>query len=453
MQNTARKKIFVVAEISVALAIIVLGALIISSCSKNSKYEKYYDEAGKYFISGDYEKAIDSLEKALDIKETEETYLLMAEIYISTGDIDRAIDVLYVGSYKLSSDAVNERLEDLKAQKAAGYARVDVLIIGGKEVEKDTTSLILSQMGLTDEDIAPLAQLAKLESLSLTDNSITSIAVLSGLHELNFLHLGGNLIGDLAPLKGLTKLKTLYLDGNPVQDLSPLYGLTSLTTLSLKNMEVDPEQIKALKEALPGCGIFYDDMEEEEEVKELTLGSVTFTSDVTELDLSGLGITDISILSECKNLVKLDLRDNNITDITPLKDLLELNWLCIWNNKVSDIRPLMGLTKLAYLDADSNNIADISAVSFLTNMEELWLSNNKLKSISPLTKLPKLRRLGLKGVGLTDGDLDELMTVATLREQQGHIRRKAGRSERGPAQLHRDPFRGPLHGGIGRKEI
>ncbi|HHU21900.1 MAG TPA: tetratricopeptide repeat protein [Clostridiales bacterium] len=416
MNKTKKKKISLAGGIAAALIVVIVGALIFNSCSKNSKYEKFYDEAGKYFISGEYEKAIASLEKALDIKDTEEAYLLLAEIYMSMGDIDRAIDVLYVGSYKLDSDAVNKRLEDLKAQKAADYAEGDILIIGGKEVEKDATALILSQMGLTDEDISPLAQMTKLENLSLTDNNITSIAVLSGLGELNFLHLGGNIISDLAPLRGLTKLKTLYLDGNPIRDPSPLYGLTSLTTLSLKNMEVDPEQIKALKEALPGCGIFYDNMEDEEEVKELTLGGVTFASDVTELDLSGLGITDISILSECRNLTKLDLRNNNISDITPLKDLLELNWLCIWNNRVSDIRPLMGLTKLAYLDADNNSITDISAVTFLTNMEELWLSNNSLKSISPLTKLPKLRRLGLKGVGLEDGDLDELMAVATLRE-------------------------------------
>jgi len=416
MGKTAKKSITVAARIAAALVILAFVALIISSCSRNSRYEKYYQEAEGYFADGEYGKAIDSLEKALDIKEKEEAYLLLAEIYVSMGDIDRAIDVLYAGSYKLTSDAVNQRLEELKAQKAAGYAQGDVVIIGGKEVEKDAASLILSQMDLTDGDIAPLAQLTKLENLSLTDNNITSIAVLSGLKELNFLHLGGNLISDLAPLRGLTKLQTLYLDGNPVTDLSPLYGLTSLTTLSLKNIDIDQEQIKALKNALPNCGVFYDDMEDEEEVKELTLGGVSFTSDVTELNLSGLGITDISVLSECRNLTKLDLRDNNITDITPLKDLLELSWLCIWNNKVSDIRPLMGLTKLAYLDADNNKITDISAVSFLTNMEELWLSNNKIENISPLTRLPKLRRLGLKGVGLTDSDLDQLMTISTLRE-------------------------------------
>ncbi|MGE4354289.1 MAG: leucine-rich repeat domain-containing protein, partial [Oscillospiraceae bacterium] len=76
----------------------------------------------------------------------------------------------------------------------------------------------------------------------------------------------------------------------------------------------------------------------------------------------------------------------------------------------------MGLSNITYLDADHNNIADFTAVSAMTSMEELWLSYNDIDSIKPLTKLKALKRLGLKGTGLDDADLNTLKGIKTLTE-------------------------------------
>jgi Leucine-rich repeat (LRR) protein len=51
------------------------------------------------------------------------------------------------------------------------------------------------------------------------------------------------------------------------------------------------------------------------------MGGLTFQSDVTELDLSGRELSDITALSDCAALTKLDLSHNKISDLTPLAGL------------------------------------------------------------------------------------------------------------------------------------
>lgn len=411
------RKILMAGTVGLLAVIIILLAILISSCNGGGKFDKLYKEGAEAYTAGKYTEAAEKLEKALEHGESVDCYVLLANTYYSgLGDMDKAIEVLYIGSYKLDSTTIDSYLESLKALKAEnGGGEADVVTIGTETISKDVTSLVLSQQRLKNSDIIPLTELKKLESLSLTDNAITDITPLSGLTELTFLQLGNNQVSSLAPLSGLTKLRTLYLDGNPISDFSALKSLGSLTTLSIKSCGITDEQLEELEEALPRCSI-HCERSESDEIVEITLGGVTFKSDVTELDLSGKSLTDISELEKCTSLQKLDLRDNKISDLTPLMDLGELSWLCIWNNDVEDILPLMGLSKLAYLDADLNEIKDITAVSALTAMEELWLSYNEIGSFKPLGKLPALQRLGLKGTGIADKDLETLMSVKTLKE-------------------------------------
>ena len=182
----------------------------------------------------------------------------------------------------------------------------------------------------------------------------------------------------------------------------------------MKGITISTSDLEELEKALPNCNIFADDAIEE--AVEITLGGKTFMSDVTELDLRGLGISDISELSQCTKLIKLDLRNNNIEDITPLIDCADLEWLSIWNNKVTNLAPLMNLQYLKYLDADQNQITDVSFLGYATAIEELWISGNPIKSIKHVENLEKLRRLGVKGLNLTDEDIEMLAGITTLQE-------------------------------------
>jgi len=414
--SNKHKKALIAGSIALLVVIVILVAILVSSCSKDGKFEDLYNEGAVAYSKGDFKTAAEKLEKALDYGESVDCYVLLANTYYAGLDnIDKAMEVLYKASSKIDNETIDDYLEKLKAIKAKDDPGADVVQIGTETISPDVTSLVLNQMRLQNEDIAPLSELKKLESLSLTDNALTDLSIVGTLSKLNFLQLGNNQISDISPLRNLTELKTLYLDGNPISDFTPLYDLKKLTTLSLKNTGITPEQVAELELALPECSI-HCERGEISDVVEIELGGVRFMSDVTELDLSGKGITDISPLEKCVKLQKLDLRDNKIKDLTPLMDLSELSWLCLWNNQVEDILPLMGMENLKYLDADKNLIKDITAVSGMAALEELWLSYNELDSIKPLLKMTTLQRLGLKGTNLTDETLAELEGMASLKE-------------------------------------
>jgi uncharacterized repeat protein (TIGR02543 family) len=134
------------------------------------------------------------------------------------------------------------------------------------------------------------------------------------------------------------------------------------------------------------------------------------TGPIYESDLEGLtslsatyrGITDLTGLEHCINLVSLDLRDNQISDISPLAGLTKLEWLDLSYNLISNISPLANLTNLKWLYLYNNLISNISPLANLTNLLYLYLHSNQISNISPLANLTNLTRLLLFSNQISD---------------------------------------------------
>lgn len=411
MDKQKKRILFTVGGVVVALIVIALILLI--ALGGGNKYEKHYTAAEEAFLTRDYSTALKELDLAMEEKLTEEAYLLLADIYYAQGDKEMATQVLYLGYSRVGGEAISDMLERLKSEEQAVTAP-EGITVAGETYGYGETSVVLKAAGLANSDLDTLCTLSALESLTVSENAISSIQSLSTLSSLSVLDISGNRVSDLSALKDLTALKTLYIDRNPITDFSPLYGLKGLRTLSMKGISITADQLTALQNALPDCRIYAE--VPVEEIVEITLGGKTFDSSVTELNLGGLDIEDISELSKCTALTKLDLRDNHIKDISALAELQELEWLCLWNNEVESITPLLTLSKLQYLDVDTNAIEDITALAQLGALEELWLSNNPISSIEPLKDLTSLTRLGLKNLNLSDESLDVLMGLGALKE-------------------------------------
>lgn len=410
MSREKRNIILICVGVCMAIAIIVLAILLMGRSKGADKYEEYYSSAMEYYIAGDYGSAAEAAQRAYDEDATEDATVLLARCYYQRGDSTSAVYLLESWLKKNSGSAA----EALLAEYKAGGDEDEALTIGGKEVAQDTETLVLSGVQLSGEELDTLSTLTELTALSLNDCGLTDVSALSGLTKLRSLSLSGNDIRDISPIKGLSELRTLYLNGNPVESLEPLYSLSGLTTLDIRDREITDTELKALQEKLPNCTVFSD--EATVEVKDLSLGGVDFKSDVTELDLSGRGVTDISALADCTALKSLDLSDNaELSDISALVNMPELARLDLGSTKVSSLSPIMALTKLQYLDLSKSAVTNLAALSGLTELTELKLDGCAVTNLSVLSGLMKLTGLSLRDTAIKDTDLASLEGLTALR--------------------------------------
>ena len=125
---------------------------------------------------------------------------------------------------------------------------------------------------------------------------------------------------------------------------------------------------------------------------------------LTELNLSGGGISDLKPLSGLTNLTNLSLDDNEISDLKPLSGLTQLTSLSLDNNKISNLKPLSGLTKLIDLNLNVNKISNIKPLAGLSQLKVIYLQNNQISDPKPLSKL-KLNSICLANNKIVDKNL------------------------------------------------
>ena len=254
--------------------------------------------------------------------------------------------------------------------------------IGGLEFDTSSTHLILNDMHLTEEDLAPLRYFSHLIYLNLSGNSIldlsqtyipkmtnlinldisgnatrdewyrgiewlSDISQLRGLTNLTWLSVANNSIEDISVLAGLTELSYLHIGGNIISDITPLQGLTNLTKLRIGlNRVQDLSPIRHLE------------------------------NNLLALCLNWARLTDISDVAHLTRLIWLDLADNQqLSDITPISNLTELQSLNMSSIMVYDLTPLANLTSLEWLNISGNTgqfrITDLSPLQNLHNLNTL----------------------------------------------------------------------------------
>lgn len=410
MVSRRKKKVLYTAASVAAAFLVIAVALGLRSASESKDYENYMRQAQDCMAEQQHDNALALLRKAAAIDRTEESLMTMVDCYEMQENYVKALELLRTMDTKDPEVAARITSMELLRQDSQ---RGRTVMVAGRSVPEDSISLELDDMGLDDSVLEEVCQLHGLQSLSLAGNAIEDIGPLRQLRGLVSLDLSGNLIEDLSPLTALAGLRSLKLDGDPVKDFSPLLKLPNLSSLSIKGVEIEPEQLEALSKAMPNCAIHGD--KGEGQGQDMTLGGLSFKPDVTELDLSGLGLWDISALSDCKMLQKLDISGNQIADLSPLMELPELSWLDASENCLTDLRPLMGLDKLSYLDVSSNEISSTTALSMMNGIKELYLDNDPIKDLSGLRKVKSLEVLGLSGTGIADDSLSYLSGLKKLK--------------------------------------
>ena len=409
MKEKRKRRGFLIGTVAAVLLLAVLAALQLRY-TRTDGYAENLALARQSREAGDTDSALRYLRKAAAARETEECLLLMADCYEEQGNLEKALETLR--GMDLTREQVASRIAAIDSRRSS-LREADRVTVLGMSLDSMTSDLVLDERGLHDADLEEVCRLYALNNLSLMDNELRDVSALARLGGLDVLNLSGNRVTDLSPLAALSELRVLYLDANPVEDFSPLYGLGNLNMLSLRAIPVTQEQLTALSEALPACAI-YSDLKEGD-AADISLGGVTFRSDVTQLDLSGREIRDISALAACRELRWLKLADNHVTDLQALMNLPQLELLDLSNNELTEARALMGLKRLRSLNLAGNQLTDTAAIGEMTTLTALDLSDNPLSDFSGLGKLQNLQSLKLKNTGIVDMDLQAFESLSLLK--------------------------------------
>ncbi len=392
-----------------ASVFVVAMAVVLMGIADNRRYNDYMNQAQQLFYNRDYDGALAALRKASSVEKTEECLLLMADCYQTQENYTKTLEILRM--MDLNKPAVAQRIAEVENMRKSREA-TETIYIAGHDYPVNTTRLVLDRMDLGDASLFEITQLYGLDSLSMAGNTLRNISRLASLGGLVNLNLSDNEIMDISPLSSLTGLRNLYLDNNPIRDFSPLYTLDNLKSLSIKGIEITETQLYELSKALPNCAVHSE--KAQQDIQDISFGGVTFASDVTDLDLSDMGIWDISALSGCQYITRLNLSGNMISDLSPLMNLPYLQWLDISSNNVVDLKPLMGISTLYFLNAANNAVSSASALTMMTGLNTLYLDGNPIRDFTGLRGLRSITTLGLNETGLQDGDLPYLYGLQTL---------------------------------------
>lgn len=88
--------------------------------------------------------------------------------------------------------------------------------------------------------------------------------------------------------------------------------------------------------------------------------------------------------------------------------LYALESLSASGNSLYDISKLTALGGLTTLNLSGNNISNIQPLTQLTALRTLYLDNNPITDLTPLCSLTNLTSLSIKGISITESQLEML---------------------------------------------
>lgn len=351
------------------------------------------------YIDGGYD-AIKDLSVISNFTELENLSITCTDIL----NIGFVKDLKNLKTLRLSENSKLANLEGIGTLENLEFLELNINSLYGEDPEyqeignlKNLKSLALH----TVYELDFLYELEQLESLEVRltfyDNLMQPIANMKNLKELTLaqFHTWPVDAEALSVLQDLPELKKLTIDmeefDDPADVLFAVDGLEELNITSC-SFEMAPENVVVgdnLK-VLDLSGTHFGDnyngtLEDDQEVLRLFCEAAPT---LERLDLAYYAVTDLSVLSNLKNLKELslyscdlteipettfqgcesletlDLSMNQVADISFAKNLPCLKRLEIWEGYVTDLSPLLNCPKLRYVDVRQNPIAE----NPLTNM-------------------------------------------------------------------------------------
>lgn len=261
-------------------------------------------------------------------------------------------------------------------------------------------TLDLTGSSFPAEDLAVLAKLPSLTSLTLSDCSLSTIAALEGAQNLTKLDLSSNTVRNLEVISAMTTLKELNLKHNAVIDLSCLSTLNNLETLDLSYNAVTDLTPLASCTKLNWLDAGNNQLTRVDGVENLPL--------LSYLSLDYNSISDVSVLGSCVELTNLSVANNSLTSIAALSSLVNLEILDFSYNAVESLPDWQDGCVLRTIDGSYNMLVNIDNLAALDDICYVYMDYNKLTSVDALANCYMLVQVNVYG--------NEIDSVAALSE-------------------------------------
>lgn len=232
----------------------------------------------------------------------------------------------------------------------------------------------LQELQLNDTRISNLKflpHMPNIERLWIRNTLVEDSTPLYTSEALKYLNIRGTRIVGLKPLSQNKHLKELHIGARQVQSLLDLANVSTLTDLQVfldrDAVNMSPvghlSQLEALWIWGPRSHLDISSLQNLTKLKSFTLMGLSFPgllnvagfdalgrlTEMKQIVLGHLQISDISFMALLKNLEEIDLRQLPITTIEPLRALKNLRVLTLNQTHTVDISPLLDAKKLEQL--------------------------------------------------------------------------------------------------------
>jgi internalin A len=225
--------------------------------------------------------------------------------------------------------------EEKKKEEEQKEPPKPVAIFPDKALEKAVRAEVFAKRHndepITAEDVRNISRVVGKKK------GIKNLEGLQHCHAIMLIDLEDNEIVDLQPIAELKRLQSVTLAGNKIKDLKPIENLKAMQLLDLSKNEV--EDLSALKEMSNLRTLYVADN------KLKSLDPLAALTKVWSLDVSNNLITDLTPVGKFKWLTTLQITGNQVESLAPIAELRELDMLLMAKNKVADLGPLVEMCR------------------------------------------------------------------------------------------------------------
>ena len=266
------------------------------------------------------------------------------------------------------------------------------------------TDLVISDTTVSSKDLAFIAKLPKLSTLTLHNCGLSGISELSAATQLTWLDLSKNYIGNLSALSGMTKLEYVDLSHNALTSLEVFGGLPQLAELYVSYNSIESTAPLAGCASLNVLDITGNLL--------VTLEGLDALPSLRTLYAAHNQLTDVSMLAGCTTIGDLNISNNLLTDITALSTLSQLLTFDFSYNQVTAIPEFDVNCALISINGSHNMLKTMKPLGGLKNLNVVLMNDNAgITTVATLTQCFSLVQLNVLNTGVHD--------VTILREAIG----------------------------------